>query len=185
MGCEPVSAVRQRDRDPAAAAGAPALEQRREDLGDGGQRAPGQVSDLHRRHRRGRVGEQARPALVVEVVARARIARPEARQGAEDDALGKVVGADPEPLDNPRPEALQHHIGSAAEFAAGLGVGLQVDLHRLLPCVQSGVPGGGELVQGVAARRFEPDDPGSETQQLAAGERPRQVARQIDDEKAP
>ena len=68
---EVVRAVRHRDDDPRALAGARPLEERREDLRDRAERAGGEVGDLHRRQLGRGVLEHARPAEVVEVVARA------------------------------------------------------------------------------------------------------------------
>ena len=64
-----------RDRDPGARAGALALEERRQDLRDGAERARREIRGLDRRQRGRRVGERARPAEVVEVVADARRVR--------------------------------------------------------------------------------------------------------------
>ena len=55
---------------------------------------------------------------------------------------------------------------------------------RLLPSVQSAVPGGRERTQRVALGRLEAHDTGAEPQQLAARKRPRQVSRQVDDNQA-
>ena len=56
VGDEAVSAVCQRYDDVRAPAGPLASEQRGKDAGHGGERAACQISDLHRRHRRRRVG---------------------------------------------------------------------------------------------------------------------------------
>ena len=69
---EAVRAVRHRDRQPGAAAGARALEQRRENFGDRAERARCKVGRLDRRQARRGVFEHARPAEVVQVVARTR-----------------------------------------------------------------------------------------------------------------
>ena len=72
---EAVRAVRHRDRQPGAAAGACPLEQRSEDFGDRAERARCEVGRLERRQARRGVFEHARPAEVVQVVTRPRRVR--------------------------------------------------------------------------------------------------------------
>jgi hypothetical protein len=117
-------------------------------------------------------------------VAGPQVARPEACERAVDDPAGEVGRADAESLDHPGAEALEHDVGVRTERAARLRIGLQVELDGLLAGVQRLVPGRRELVQRIAAGRLEPHDARAEAQQLAARERPRQVARQVDDEQA-
>ena len=68
---QPVRAVCHRDGDAPPAAGPAALQQRREDVDDGAERAGREVGGLNGRYPGSGVGERARPAHVVEVVARA------------------------------------------------------------------------------------------------------------------
>ncbi len=69
----------------------PALEQRREDLDDSAHGAGGEIRHLRRRHGRRRVGEEPRPADVVDVVpgpVRVPALCAETRDRAVDGALG-------------------------------------------------------------------------------------------------
>ena len=68
---QPVRPVGHRDHEPAPAAGPPALDQRGEDLRHRAERPRREVGDLDRRVGGSGVREHARPAEVVEVVARA------------------------------------------------------------------------------------------------------------------
>src|SRR5439155_22543080 len=148
-----------------SAARALTLEQRREDASGGAERSRGQVGDLHRRQRRSGVCEQAGPALVVEVVAGPKVPGAETGDRAVDDGGRQVIRADAQALDHARPEALEHDVGLAAELAAALRFGLEVELERLLAGVQRVVPGRRELAQGVAAGRLEPEHARPEAEQ--------------------
>ena len=182
---EPVGAVRHRDRQPRAAAGALALEQGGEHLDDGAERAGGEVGGLQRRQPGRRVLEHAGPAEVVEVVAGARRVRPvgaEAGDRAVDDRLGHVVRADAEAGGDSGTEALEHDVRALQQGARELRLGLQVAGDRLLAPVQRLVPRGRDVPHRVALGRLEPDDARAQSQQLAGGEGAREVAGQVDDE---
>ena len=56
---------------------------------------------------------------------------PEARDRAVHDPFRHVVRADPEPLRDARPEALEHDVRARAERLRERGVGLQVADDRL------------------------------------------------------
>jgi len=105
------------DDEARAPAGALPLEERREDLGHGSQRAGGEIGDLDRREVRRGVLERARPAEVVHVVSRAGVVAcvvPEARDRAADGRVGDVAGTDAEPVGDAWAEALEHDVRSAA-----------------------------------------------------------------------
>jgi hypothetical protein len=117
-------------------------------------------------------------------VAGARVALAEPGEGAVDDPVGHVVGADAEPRSDAGPEALQHDVGAGAERAGDVGLCLQVADDRLGSRVQGVVPAGRGRPHRVAVRRLDPDDPRAQAPQLARGVCARQVAREIDDEPA-
>ncbi len=182
---EPVRAVRHRDRQARAVAAALALEQRGEDLGHGRECPGGEIGRLDRRETGSGVLENARPAEVVEVVTGALRMWPvaaKARDRAVDDPLGHVVRADTEPLGHAGPKAFEDDVGPSAERAAQLRLGLQVAGDRFLAGVQSRVPRRREVPHRIALRRLQPDDAGTQPQQLARGVRAGQVPREIDDE---
>ena len=116
---EAVRAVRHRDRQPGAAAGARALEQCREDLGDRAERACCEVGRLKRRQARRGVFEHARPAEVVQVVTCASRMRPlgsESRDRAVDRASpgrrpGRRRAARPRPAGSLRGSRLRGRAG--------------------------------------------------------------------------
>jgi len=166
-----VRAVRHRDGEPRTRAGALADEERGEDLVDGAERAGGEVGHLHRGPPRRGVVEHARPALVVEVVARALLvppSDPEARDRADHGPLGHVLGSDPQPCEHAGPEGLQHDVRPPQEAAQERRVAGQVADDRLLAGVQGVVPPGRRLAHRVAARLLDPHDARSESQQLAS-----------------
>ena len=182
---EPVRAVRHRDRQPRATAGALPLEQGGEHLDDRAERARGEVRGLDRRQPRRRVLEHAGPAEVVQVVSRARRVRPvgaEAGDRAVDDRIGHVVRADSEPGGDSGTEALEHDVRAPQQGARELWIGLEVAGDRFLAPVQRLVPRGRHVPHRVALGRLEPDDARAQSQQLAGGERTREVAGQVDDE---
>ena len=110
-------------------------EERREDLGDGRERAGAEVGDLDAAAGRRRVGERPGPAEVVQVVPSAADVRPvdaEAGDRAVDDVVGDVLGADAEPGRDARPEAFDDDVGLRTEGPPELGLCLQVADDRLL-----------------------------------------------------
>src|SRR3954470_2226615 len=157
----------------------------REDLGDRAERAGREICCLDRRKRRRRRLEHACPADVVEIVARSRLVRPEARDRAVDDARGRVRGADPEPARHARPERLENNVGAREERLRERRLCGQVADDRLLACVQLVVPLRGGGAHRIAARLLDSHDAGTETEQLPRREGARQVAREIDDEAPP
>ena len=137
VGDEPVRAVRHRDDEVAAEAGALPLEQGGQDLGDRRQRARREVGDLHGRRRRGRVGERARPAEVVEVVADALLVRPaeaEAGERAPDRPLGPL---EPEPGRDSRAEALDTTSARATSARPSCGSALRSHTTDSLPALSA------------------------------------------------
>lgn len=182
---EAMRAVRHRDRQPGAAAGACPVEERSEDLGHGAECARCEVGRLERRQVRRGVLEDTSPAEVVQVVPSSRRVRPfgsEPRDRAVDRGLRDVAGTDTEPLRDAGPEAFEDHVGAAEQGSRKLKIRFQVDRDRLLAGVQRLVPGLGDTSHRVAVRLLEPHHPRAEPQQLAGRERARQVAGQVDDE---
>ncbi len=112
--------MRHRDDDARAAARACPLQEPGEHLRYCSERACGEVGDLDRRQLGSRVLEDARPAEVVDVVARAQpVARIVAEAGdrAVDHRFRDVAGADAESLGHSRPEAFEHDVGARGERA--------------------------------------------------------------------
>jgi hypothetical protein len=162
---EAVRAVRHRDDDVGPSSCLLAREQGRKYLHRGGQRPRREIGELDGRHRRRGVGEQPGPALVVEVVARAKLVPPaeaEPRDRAVDDCLGKIRRADPEPVGHAGAKALDHDVGLRAELSRAIDLRLQVDGDRLLPRVQGLVPGRCGHAHRIAARRLDPHDASAE-----------------------
>ena len=177
-----VRVVRHRDVDAPSASGALPLEERREDLDHGVQRAPREVGDLHRRQRGRGVGEQACPALVVEVVSRAAVVRCKAGDRAVHDRFGDVAGADAETVGHARPEALEDDVGLRADRAPELGRTVEIPDDRFLPGVQRLVPAGRDVAHGISARCLDTDHACAALQQLAACEWAGKVAREVRDD---
>ena len=130
--------------------------------------------------------QDARPALVVEVVSRAlfvAVADPEARDRTGHDPRGHVLGSDPEAGEDAWPERLEHHVGPAEERRAGTraSAGRSQD-DRFLALVEGVVPAWGRIPHRVAARLLDPHDARAEPEQLCGRERPRQIAGQVHDE---
>ena len=133
---EPVRAVRHRDGDPGAAAGALALEQGGQHLRDGAERSGGEVGGLQRGHGRRRVGEHAGPAEVVQVVTGSRRVspiEPEAGDRAVDDGVGNVFRPDAEPRRDARPKPLEHDVRPGADSPCELPRP-PADRRRPTPC---------------------------------------------------
>ena len=182
---EAVRAMRHRDRQPRAAAGACPLEECSEDLGDRAERAGGEVGRLERRQVRRGVFEHARPAEVVQVVTRPRRVRalgPETRDRAVDRGLRNVVRADAEPLRHARPEAFEDTSARASRARANGRSVFRSIATDSLPAFSASSQARETPTHRVAVRLLEPDDAGAEPQQLAGRKRARQVAGQVDDE---
>ena len=185
MRDEVVRAVRHGDDDVASLARARSLEQRGEDARHRAERSGGEVGDLDRGQARGGVLEDARPAQVVEVVAGAVGVLPlpaEARDRAVDDRVGDLGRADPEPLGDPRAEALEHDVGAPAQCVREGGVRPQVADDGLRAGAEGRVPRVGGRPHRIALGRFHPHHPCAEAPELAARVGAREQAREVDDE---
>ena len=112
---EPVGVVSHGDDDVGAASAALSLEQRRQDVDDGEERAAGEVGDLHGRQCRCGVGEQSGPPGVVEVVTGAHAFGTEARHRAVHDRRRERRGADPESIGDAGTKPLQYDVRSRGE----------------------------------------------------------------------
>jgi TetR/AcrR family fatty acid metabolism transcriptional regulator len=187
MRGEAVGPVRHGDLDSTAAPGSLPLVERGKDLGYGAERAGSEVGDLYGRECGSGVGEGARPAEVVEVVAGASGVPPfgaEAGDRAVDDRVGQLGRADAEPVRHAGSEAVEDDVGAAAESVPEVAIRLQVARDRFLARVERGVPAGSDLAHGVSLGRFETHHPCPEPKQLPAGERAGEVAGEVDDEDA-
>ncbi len=159
--------------------------ERRQHLGHRAQRPGREVGDLHRRVGIGHVLEHACPAEVVEVVAgalRVPAGRAEARDRAVHGRGRDVVRADAQTCSHSGPEPLQHDIGASAQRAGEARVLAQVAGHRLLAGPKRPIPLGGAPSHRVALGCLHAHHACAEPQQLAAGERPGQVAGELDDQ---
>ncbi len=169
-----------------ACAGALAAEERGEDLRHRAESPGREIGRRYRRQRRRGRGEHARPAEVVEVVAGPLLvatAEPEAGDRAVDGAARHVCRPDPEPRGDAGPERLEDDVGAREQRARELAVARQLAEHRFLAGIQAVVPRGRRASHQVAARLLDADDLCPEASQLARGERARQLARQVDDER--
>jgi TetR/AcrR family fatty acid metabolism transcriptional regulator len=90
--------------------------------------------------------------------------------------------SDPKAVGDAGPEAVQDDVCTAAESTSDLRLEAQVADHRFLARVEGRVPSWRDLSHRVAFRRLEACDSGAEANELSAGERPGQVAGQVDDE---
>ena len=139
-------------------AGPAALQQCGEDVDDGAERAGREVGGLHGGYPGSGVGERARPAHVVEVVACAPgmpALVPETRDRADDGRLGNP---EPQPLEHPGPEAVEDHVGLVAELLGDGGARRTVPRHDLLARVDRVVPRRRAVLHRVALRRLHLDD---------------------------
>ena len=96
--------------------------------------------------------------------------------------LGKVFGADAEPVGDPGPETLENDVGPLAEGARELRVGLQVTDDGLRSGAQRCVPRGRRSTHRIPLGAFDPDDPRAQPTELAACVRTGEIAREVDDE---
>ena len=177
--------VRHRDDNVSSAAGALAREQRRQHLRHGAECAGREVGDLHRRPGGSGVGEDACPALVVEIVAGAlRVAAvaSEAGDRAVHGPLGHVPGSDPETCRHARPPRLQDHVRPGQQPTQERGFRRQIAHDGLLPGIERVEPARRGLPHRVAARLLDPHDARAEAQQFRRGKRPRQIAAEVDHE---
>ena len=187
MRDEVMRTMSHRDDESRALGGPFPGQERRQDFGDGAERARCKVGDLNRRQHWSRVLEDAGPAEVVHVVSRACTMRAfvaETRDRAVDDRVRNVARADPDALGDAGPEALQHDVCPRAQRPSERRVGSQVADDGLGSGAERGVPGGRRRPHRVTLRRLHPHDASAQPQELSACVGAGEVAREVDDEDA-
>jgi hypothetical protein len=102
--------------------------------------------------------EEPGPALVVEVVPCAAVVRPEAGDGAVDDAVRHVACTDAESLGDAGPESLQHDVRLCADRAPELRIAFEIPDDGFLAGVECLVPAGRHVAHRIPARRLDADD---------------------------